>query len=136
MKYLSNPIKVIFSIELNSFVFCYIDIELKQLFHPTTKWQQIDLWLKTIKICPQTYSFYDREQQLILDENQTISFASTIIDGVNNEDIIDVNLSYESNTKTIRILKSSPISDFLYKQYYLQQLNVQKYLHMIIFLYE
>jgi hypothetical protein len=90
-----------------------------------TKWQQIDLWLKTTDGFTDNYSFCDREQKIILNEDQSLASTPAIIDGVNNEEIMIIILSYETNKQPIRILKSCPVAELLREQPYLQQLNVQ-----------
>ena len=97
----------------------------EKLFHPNTQWNRINLWLRTLNTIMESYSFCDREQQIILNEDQTVSSASSTIDGVSDEEIMTVILSYESNEQSIRILKACPIADLLSKEQYRRQLKVQ-----------
>jgi hypothetical protein len=95
-----------------------------------TKWKEINLWLKTTNKSIEIYHFCDREQKIIIDEDQSISSTmndstSVTIDGISSEDIMEVILSYETNKQKINILKSSPVSDLLHKQHYLQRLNIK-----------
>jgi hypothetical protein len=90
-----------------------------------TKLQQINLWLKTADGFTDNYSFCHKEQKIILNKDQSLPSTLTIIEGVSNEEIMTVILSYETNKQPIRILKSCPVSDLLRKQPYLRQLNVQ-----------
>jgi hypothetical protein len=90
-----------------------------------TKWQQINLWLKTTDAFPDNYSFYHKEQKFILSEDQSLPSTPVIIDGVSNEEIMNILLSYETNKQPIRILKSCPVADLLREEPYLRQLNVQ-----------
>jgi hypothetical protein len=115
------------------FVFI-IDRNQTNLFHPTAKWQQIDLWLKTL---PQeidhpvdNYAFLLREQKTIIDDNQSISAVldqtteSVIIDIINRNIITKVIFSYETNSYFVYALKSIKISSLLNNENLLRQLNL------------
>ncbi|CAF1111410.1 unnamed protein product [Didymodactylos carnosus] len=65
-------------------------------------------------ICCEVTLTAGQEQQHIIDEDQTISLAldqaeSISVDLFNGEDVIDIILSYDNNSQTIRILKSCPV---------------------------
>jgi hypothetical protein len=94
-----------------------------KFFHPLTTLQQISQWLT---ITDQGFIFlYDHEQNIVLDENQSIVSVSSTLHGLINNQIMTVYLFYEDKTQTIRLLKSISTSDLLYNQHYLRQLNVQ-----------
>ncbi|CAF1461228.1 unnamed protein product, partial [Didymodactylos carnosus] len=107
-----------------------------QYFNSTTTWKQIDLWLKILDINAATpadsYYFWNAEQQYIIDEDQTISLAldqteCINVDVFNGEDVIDIILSYDKNSQTIRILKSCPVHSLLNNPKYLKQLDLKIY---------
>jgi hypothetical protein len=119
--------------------FCAIALLYKEdrnqtnLFHPTTTWQQIEHWLKTLpqKIDPlvENYAFVMKEQQTILDDNQAISSVfdpteSATIDIVNRNSIKEVVFSYETHSQCICAFQSMKISSLLNSEELLRQLNV------------
>ncbi|CAF4842456.1 unnamed protein product, partial [Rotaria sp. Silwood1] len=92
------------------------------LFYPTTKWQQINLWLKTLSHIIDSsindYAFLMRAKNIIINDNQTISSTidqttSMTIDVINRNTIIEVNFTYEANNQSIYALKSMKISSLL-----------------------
>ncbi|CAF3589744.1 unnamed protein product, partial [Rotaria sp. Silwood2] len=92
------------------------------LFYPTTKWQQINLWLKTLShiIDPSIndYAFLIREKNIMINDNQTIlstidQTTSMTIDIINRNTIIEVTFTYETNNQSIFALKSMKISSLL-----------------------
>jgi hypothetical protein len=106
---------------------CLVEQEIKY-FDLLTKWEQIGLWLKTSNIPIDTCHFWNREYRYILDKHQSISSTlddsiSITIDGINNEDIMEIILSYDKNEQKIRILKSCPVSYLLNNSHYLNLKN-------------
>ncbi|CAF4719416.1 unnamed protein product, partial [Rotaria sp. Silwood1] len=103
------------------------------LFHPTTKWQQIDQWLKhftqLIDSPVNKIAFFDKQQKTILDENQSISLTieqtkSTIIDGITRDSTTNVIFSYENNSVLVCALKSMRICHVLNNERLLRELNL------------
>ncbi|CAF1222260.1 unnamed protein product [Adineta steineri] len=103
------------------------------LFHPTTKWQQIDLWLKTLSQINEPpiddLAFVMRKQKVIIDNSQTISSIidqtePMIVDAINRNITTEVIFSYETNTQLIHTLKSMKISTLLKDENLLRQLNL------------
>ncbi|CAF3718863.1 unnamed protein product [Rotaria socialis] len=107
--------------------------EIMNLFYPTTQWQQINLWLKTLSSITDPsindYAFLIREKKLIIDDNQIISSTinqteSTIIDIINRNMITKVMFTFETHSQSIYALKAMPISSLLNKENILEQLNL------------
>ncbi|CAF4341002.1 unnamed protein product, partial [Rotaria sp. Silwood2] len=105
-----------------------------QCFNLITTLKQMSLWLKILDINAEStvdsYSFWNAQQQQFIDVDQTISSIlgqaeSITVDVLNGEDIIDVILSYDKNSKTIRILKSSPVDSLLKNPNYINQLGLK-----------
>ncbi|CAF4476513.1 unnamed protein product, partial [Rotaria sp. Silwood2] len=105
-----------------------------QCFNPITTLKQMSLWLKILDINAEStidsYSFWNAQQQQVINEDQTISSIlgqaeSITVDVLNGEDIIDVILSYDKNSKKIRILKSSPVDSLLKNPNYINQLGLK-----------
>jgi hypothetical protein len=103
------------------------------LFHPTTKWQQIDLWLKTLSQTNEPpfkdYAFLLREQRTIFDYDQIISSAidqieSVTIDVVNENTITKLVFSYEMTSYSISVLKATTISSLLHNEELLRYFNL------------
>ncbi|CAM4848309.1 unnamed protein product, partial [Rotaria magnacalcarata] len=107
--------------------------EIMNLFYPTTQWQQINLWLKTLSSItdPSTndYAFLTREKKLIIDNNQIISSTinqtdSMIIDIINRNMITKVMFTFETHSQSIYALKAMPISSLLNNENILEQLDL------------
>ena len=87
--------------------------------------------MKLIEVAPvETYSFWNDEQQIVIDEDQSISSTLTInselsVKVLDGQSLIDVTLSYDTNSQIIRTLKTCPILYLLHNQQYLQQLNLK-----------
>ncbi|CAF0924968.1 unnamed protein product [Rotaria sordida] len=103
------------------------------LFCSTTKWQQINLWLKTLSHINESsvndYAFFMREKKIIIDENQILSSItdqteSIIIDVINRNSLNKVILTFETNSQTISVLNSMKISSVLNNEDILKQLNL------------
>ncbi|CAF4394047.1 unnamed protein product [Rotaria sp. Silwood2] len=103
------------------------------LFCSTTKWQQINLWLKTLSHINEPsvndYAFFIREKKIIIDDNQILSSItdqteSIIIDIINRNSLSKVILTFETNNQTISVLKSMKISSLLNNKNILKQLNL------------
>ncbi|CAM4874703.1 unnamed protein product [Rotaria socialis] len=111
------------------------DKTLSQYFDSVTTWKQIDLWtqiigINVIKHPMQNYIYWHTEQQNIIDDNQTISSTlgqaeSVTIDVLSRENFIDVILSYDKLSITIRILKSTPVCNLLNTPTYTNQLGLK-----------
>ncbi|CAF1224248.1 unnamed protein product [Adineta steineri] len=103
-----------------------LDQEQIGFFHPTANWKHVNEWLKhfdqIIDSPTNEYSFFNKEQQTILDENQTIS--SILIDGIDRNITIKVTFTYETNKVTINALKSTKIYHLLNNEHLLRQLNL------------
>ncbi|CAF4526381.1 unnamed protein product [Rotaria socialis] len=101
--------------------------EQKSLFHPTTKWQNIDIWRKThLQQIDSSCVFWNQNNKTIVDENQSISMLeenSIALDGISQDQIRDVTFLFGSKTQVIRALKSIRIHDLL-NNGNLQQLNL------------
>ncbi|CAF4026337.1 unnamed protein product, partial [Rotaria sordida] len=102
-------------------------------FHPMTKWQQIDLWLKTfeniVDLSVDNYNYWNRQDRIIIDENEIISSTtaqstSITVDGIDRKQTMKFKISFENNEQTMRTLKSCQVSELLNNRYYFQQLNV------------
>ena len=85
-----------------------LDETQSQYFNRTTTWKQIDVWSKMLGINAETsvdhYSFWNIEQQYIIDEDETLSFTlgeaeSINVDAMNRENIIDI-ISREKQLKS------------------------------------
>ncbi|CAF4418960.1 unnamed protein product, partial [Rotaria sp. Silwood2] len=103
------------------------------LFCSTTKWQQINLWLKTLSHINEPsvndYAFFMREKKIIIDDNQILSSTidqteSTTIDIINRNSLSKVILTFETNNQTISVLNSMKISSLLNNENILKQLNL------------
>ena len=103
------------------------------LFYPTTTWQQIGNWLKNslqkIDPCVENYAFMMKEQQTILDDNQTIASVinaneSATVDIVDRNSIIKIVFSYETNRHCIDTFESTKIFSLLNNEGLLRQLNL------------
>ncbi|CAF2781321.1 unnamed protein product [Rotaria sp. Silwood2] len=118
---------------------CEVTLRTKQntehtsLFHPTTKWQQIEQWLKNfiqlIDSPVKEFAFFDKEQKTIIDENQSICSTieqtkSAIIDGISRDITTNVTFSYENNSVLIYALKSMRICHVLNNERLLRQLHL------------
>ncbi|CAF5220227.1 unnamed protein product, partial [Rotaria magnacalcarata] len=99
----------------------------KSLFHPTTKWQNIDIWRKNhLQQIDSSCVFWNQNNKTIVDENQSISMLeenSIALDGISQDQIRDVTFLFGSKTQVIRALKSIRIHDLL-NNGTLQQLNL------------
>ncbi|CAF4174795.1 unnamed protein product, partial [Rotaria magnacalcarata] len=99
----------------------------KSLFHPTTKWQNIDIWRKNhLQQIDSSCVFWNQNNKTIVDENQSISMLeenSIALDGISQDQIRDVTFLFGSKTQVIRALKSIRIHDLL-NNGALQQLNL------------
>ncbi|CAF4177159.1 unnamed protein product, partial [Rotaria sordida] len=107
--------------------------QMMSLFYSTTKWQQINLWLKTLLhiIDPSVddYMFLIREKKTILDNDQSIlstfdQTESMIIDIINRNIVTKVQFTFETNNYSIYALKSTKISSLLNNE------NIFKYLNL------
>ncbi|CAF4227132.1 unnamed protein product, partial [Rotaria sordida] len=105
-----------------------------QYFNPTTTWKQISLWSKILDIKTETpvdsYYFWNTEQKHIIDEDLTISFTlgqaeSINVDALNRESVMDIILSYDKISQTIRILNSCPVHCLIWDPKYLKELNLK-----------
>ncbi|CAF4734483.1 unnamed protein product [Rotaria sp. Silwood1] len=103
------------------------------LFCSTTKWQQINLWLKTLAHINEPsvndYTFFMREKKIIIDENQILSSItdqteSIIIDIIDRNTWSKVILTFEINNQTISVLTSMKIYSLLNNENILKQLNL------------
>ncbi|CAF3720842.1 unnamed protein product, partial [Rotaria sordida] len=103
------------------------------LFHPTTKWQQVNQWLKhfiqLIDSSVNEFAFFDKEQNIIIDENQSISSTieqtkSTTIDGISRDTTTNVIFSYENNSVLVHALKSMRICHVLNNERLLRELHL------------
>ncbi|CAF4192698.1 unnamed protein product, partial [Rotaria sordida] len=104
-------------------------------FHPMTKWQQIDLWLKTfeniVDLSVDNYNYWNRQDRIIIDENEIISSTtaqstSITVDGIDRKQTMKFKISFENNEQTMRTLKSCQVSELLNNRYYFQQLNMKQ----------
>ncbi|CAF4168903.1 unnamed protein product [Rotaria sordida] len=103
------------------------------LFHRTTKWQQINFWLKNlasmIEKPAENYAYWDQKHHSIVDGNQSISSTihpsmTTTFDEIKWNDTIEVTFSLDNNNQTVRTLKSIPIYLILNNQELLQNLKL------------
>ncbi|CAF4536476.1 unnamed protein product [Rotaria sp. Silwood2] len=103
------------------------------LFYPTTKWQQINLWLKSlshiIDHSVNDYAFLMRVQEKIIDENQIISSTIDqtelmIIDIIDRNIITKVIFTFETNSHYVYALKSMKISSLLNNENIFERLNL------------
>ena len=96
------------------------------LFHPTTKWEQINQWLKDFIEMSDSqineFAFIDQKQQIVIDENRTIFEGD--IDGINRSSTIKVIFSYENNTASISALKTTRVCHLLNNEDLLRQLHL------------
>ncbi|CAF1334377.1 unnamed protein product [Rotaria sordida] len=79
------------------------------LFHRTTKWQQINFWLKNlasmIEKPAENYAYWDQKHHSIVDGNQSISSTihpsmTTTFDEIKWNDTIEVTFSLDNNNQT------------------------------------
>ena len=105
-----------------------------QTFHLQTTWQQIGIWLEIQNYLKEnlvnTCEFWNRNNQSILDKHQSISITlaestALAIDGIADEDVIEIILSYDQDQQKIRVPKSISASYLLHNPHYLQKLNVK-----------
>ncbi|CAF1513265.1 unnamed protein product [Adineta ricciae] len=102
------------------------------LFRSDANWNHVNEWLKRftdITDPPSEYAFLSREQQIILDDEQSISstieqLQPTIIDGISRNSTTKVTFTYENNSVSINTLKSSRISHLLNNENLLRRLNL------------
>ncbi|CAF1180009.1 unnamed protein product [Adineta steineri] len=113
---------------------CEVSLTTSQYFSQATTWKQIDTWSKTLHINAESttdrYNFWNIEQQYIIHENETLSFTlgeaeSINVDAINEENIIDIILSYDKINKTIRLLKSCIVHSLLNNSKYFKQLDLK-----------
>jgi hypothetical protein len=111
----------------------FIGQEQTSLFHSTTKWEQINQWLKNftqiIDSPINEYAFFDKDQKTIIEESQPISLTveqtkSVIIDGISHDSTVKVIFSYETNSVMISAMKSMRICHLLNNEDLLRQLHL------------
>ncbi|CAF3731288.1 unnamed protein product [Rotaria sp. Silwood1] len=94
-----------------------LDQEQKSLFHPTTKWYQIDIWRKThLQQIDSSCVYINRESKAIFDKNESISMLEkniVTLDGISEDQTRTVTLCFGSNVKVIRTLGSLRMHDLL-----------------------
>ncbi len=125
-----HNLQILFS---NLISFMCIGQEQTSLFHPTTKWQQINQWLNNftqmIDSPVNEYAYFDKEQKTIIDESQSISLSLeqtklATIDGIRRDATTKVTFSYETNSALIYALKSMRICHLLNNERLLRQLHL------------
>ena len=107
-----------------------------QNFSLQTTWRQIGMWVRIqnyfTDALVHTYQFWNRTDQIILDQDRSIfsTFAdstSLTIDGINNDDLIDILLSYDQSTQKICVFRSAPVSSLLQNPRYRGESNSNDY---------
>ena len=128
----------VFEEDYNTSTLCEVTLRPKEgeqtsLFHPTTKWQQIDQWLKTftqmIDSTVKEYAYLDKDKKTIIEKSQPISLIlestkSAIIDGISQDITTKVIFSYETNNASVYALKSMRICHLLNNEDLLRQLHL------------
>jgi hypothetical protein len=99
------------------------------LFHPTTNWQQINQWIKTLAkdIFIGDCVIWDPQQKIVVDENQSLCSTGdqSTFDGISQEETIKVIFFYETSHQPICTLKSTWVYHLLNNEQLLRQLNLK-----------
>ena len=103
------------------------------LFHASTRWHQIDLWLRHMPamnaLSARGFAYFVKEQNTIADDEEPISlaleqFKSVTVDCISQDTTVKVTFAYETNSQSISALKSMRISQLLNNERLLRPLNL------------
>ncbi|CAF0998231.1 unnamed protein product, partial [Didymodactylos carnosus] len=104
------------------------------LFIPSIKWQKIDTWLKSVPklnmLATVNFNFWDKRQKCVIHNDQpmvsTIKDDETVVELVQNDDIVTVIFHYETRSYATDTLKCTLIIDLLNNEQMESELHMTK----------